>query len=296
MQSQQPIPPQQPVQSQQPMPPQQFMPPQPPPPVQPAARPRRKRHIGCWIFLFLLLAIAGTVLYFVAKFIWLPPKDLGIRYTQADFDSAMQKIGLHVDFEGKSSAELTQLIKENRDKRVPIDQYKWDFSNYEERSFQLTPQEVTAFINEVAPPFSWFEDVQVKVLAGGRTAGSYRVRFDKIKTELIPDVADMIPKAISRYLPNTFNLYMEGSFVIKENEIIVTEKLDRLDVGAINMQPVIEGITGQVTDELRDTIFNYVERIYKQIPDLVIHSLKINNSGNYEISAYMPTKVTVTSK
>jgi hypothetical protein len=282
-----------------PPPPPAYMPPVQPgyaQPPQPPAKPRKKRRIGCWIFLVLFLAIVGVVTYFIATFAWLPPRDLGIRYTQADFDSAVAKIGLHVDFEGKSGDEMTALIKENRNKRVPLDDYKFVFSDYQERSFELSQEEVTAFINEIAPPFSWFESVQVKVLGDGRTAGSYKVRFDKIKAELIPDVADQIPAAIGRFLPKTFNLYMEGSFEIVENDVRVPEKLDKLEVGAVNMQPVINGVFGDLTDADRASVFDYTERIIAKIPDLLIHSLRVNEKGNYEISAYMPTRVTVTHK
>jgi hypothetical protein len=266
------------------------------PPVQPPAAPRKKRRIGCWIFLVLFLAIIGTGLYFFAQFAWLPARDLGIRYTQADFDSAMEKIGLTVDFEGKSADEVTALIKDNRSKRIPLSDYKFTFSDYQERQFELTQKELTAFLNEVAPPFSWFDSIQVKVLEDGRTAGSYRVRFDKIKQELIPDITDQIPAELSRLLPNTFNLYMEGSFEIQENDVIVPDKLDKLAVGAVDMQPVINNIFGELTDDQRDGVFDYTERIVSLIPDLVIHSLQVNDEGNYEVSAYMPTHVTVSKK
>jgi hypothetical protein len=265
-------------------------------PAQPVIKPRKKRRIGCWIFLVLFLAIVGAVTYFIATFAWLPPRDLGIRYTQADFDRAVEKIGLQVDFEGKSSDEMTALIKENRNKQIPLDDYKFVFSDYQERSFELSQEEVTAFINEIAPPFSWFESVQVKVLGDGRTAGSYKVRFDKIKAELIPDVADQIPAEIGRFLPKTFNLYMEGSFEIVENDVRVPEKLDKLEIGAVNMQPVINGVFGELTEGERASVFDYTERIIQKIPDLIIHSLRVNDNGNYEISAYMPTHVTVTHK
>lgn len=272
-----------------------------PPPVymqQPVQTPppRKKRHIGCWIFLVLFLAIVGTGVYFFAQIAWLPARDLGVRYTQADFDSAMSKIGLTVDFEGKSADEVTALIKANRSERIPLSDYKFVFSDYQERSFELTQEEVTAFLNEVAPPFSWFDSIQVKVLDDGRTAGSYRVRFDKIKQELIADITDQIPSELSRFLPNSFNLYMEGSFEIRENDVVVPEKLDKLAVGSVDMQPVITSIFGDLTDDQRAGVFDYTERIIGKIPDLLIHSLQVNDDGNYEVSAYMPTLVTVSRK
>ncbi len=300
--------PSQPVISQQPAPPQ---PPQyaPPPYVRPEpqpqifyaqpqnappsyAPPKKKRHIGCFVVLFLFLAIVGAGLFVYAKFAWAPPRDLGIRYTQADFDSAMGKIGLQVDYKGMDSDELTQYIDDHQGEKLLLDTYNWQFSDYQEKQFKLTAEEATAFANEIAPLLTWFDDVQIKTYSDGHSAGSYKVHFDKIKDELIPDVADNIPKAVSDLLPDTFNLFTEGSFEIKENNIVVPDQLDRLEVGVVPLLPVI----GDLSDSDRSAVYDYVERIYTQIPELMIHSLKINQSGDFEVSAYMPTKVTLTDK
>ena len=135
-------------------------------------------------------------------------------------------------------------------------------------------------------------DAQVIVFPDGHTAGSYKVHFDKVKKELIPDILDQIPDQIMTLLPDTFNLYIEGDFTVIENEISVPEKLDSLEVGNIALQPLI----GEVSNETRAQIFDYAERIYKQIPELMIHSLKTNAAGNFEISAYMPTQLVLTHK
>ena len=254
------------------------------------APPKRKRRTGLLVVLIILLVILGAGLFAFAKFAWLPPRDLGIRYTQADFDSAVNKIGLRVDFNGMDSDELTEYIDEHAGEKLPIADFNWQFSDYQERSFELTPQEATAFANEIAPLLSWFDEVQIKGNSDGSSAGSYKVHFDKIKAELIPDVVDQIPPAIANLLPDTFNLILSGSFEIMENELEVPDKLDQLDVGLIPMQPVI----GDLTDNDRAIVFDYVERLYRQIDGLVIHSLGVNSKGNFAVSAYMPTTVTVT--
>lgn len=261
----------------------------PPPNIAPT---KKKRHIGCFVVLFIVLAVAAAILFAIAKFVWLGPRDLGIRYTQEDFDSSMKKVGLKVDYKGMNSDQLSAYIDEHEGEKLPLDTYNWKFSDYQEKKFELTPEEATAFANEIAPLLTWFDDVQFKTYTDGSSAGSYKVHFDKIKEELIADVVSQIPSAVTNMLPDTFNLYTEGTFEIKENEIIVAKKLDRLDVGVVPLQPVI----GDISDETRSVIYDYVERIYKQIPDLKIHVLKINSAGNFEISAYMPTRVTLTDK
>jgi len=269
----------------QPVPPQYGAPAVPP-------APKKKRRVGCLIVLIVFLVLIGAGFFVFAKFAWMPPRDLGIRYTQADFDSAVQKVGLRVSYKDMGSNEMTEFIDEHAGEKFLIDDYNWEFSNFEERKFELTSAEATAFANEFLPLWSWFDKVQIKGRSDGSSAGSYQVHFDKIKQELIPDVVDQIPPAVSNLLPDTFNLFLDGSFEIRENEASVPEKLDRLTVGVVPLQPII----GDVSDSDREMIYNYVERLFKQIDGLVIHSLEVNSKGNFAISAYMPTLLTITDK
>ena len=288
-QSQPPYPPQGPYpgQPQPPYPPQGPYPGQPVPP-----RARRRGPGGCLIvFLVLLLALAGGGFYFYAT-TFLFPKDLGIRYTQADFDSALEKTGLTVDFLGKDTDGLTAFIKEQKGKKLPLADYTFAFSDYQEKQFELTPEEATAFVNEIAPNFTWFDKVQMKILPDGRTAGSYQVDFAKVKQELIPDAANLIPAQFAKFLPDRFNLYLEGDMRIVENVVQVPERLDEVQVGNVSLTPMMDNLD----DAARATVFDYAERIYKIIPGLVIHKLEVNEAGNWDFSGNIPTKVTVTGK
>ena len=274
--------------------------PQPPYPQQGAPYPaapvpqgrRRRGPGGCLIvFLILLLAVAGGAFYFYAT-TFLIPKDLGIRYTQADFDAALDKTGLSVDFLGKDTDGLTAFIEAQEGKKLPLADYTFSFSDYQEKQFELTPAEATAFVNEIAPNFTWFDKVQMKILPDGRTAGSYQVDFAKVKAELIPDVAGLIPPQFAKVLPDRFNLYLEGDMRIVENEVQVPERLDVVQVGNVSLAPMLDNLD----ESTRSTVFDYAERIYKIIPDLVIHKLEVNEAGNWDFSGNIPTKVTVTEK
>lgn len=263
----------------------------PVPPSRPA--PRRKRRTGCLVLVIIVFLIVLVLGYIGVSTFLGRPKDLNIRYTQADFDSVMKKTGLNVDFMGMNTTQLTAFIKENEGKQLNIDDYSWTFSDFQEKKFELTQAEASAFINEIAPQFTWFDEAQVAVLSNGKAAGSYRVHFDKVKLELIADVVSQIPPAISALLPDTFNLYIVGTpFAITENEITMPAQLDELKVGPVSLRPII----GDTDAATRNMVMDYVERIYKQIPQLKIHTLKINANKNFEFSGYIPTKVKVTKK
>ena len=199
---------------------------------------------------------------------------------------------MSVDFLGKDTEGLTAFIKEQKGKKLPLADYTFEFSEYQEKQFELTPEEATAFVNEIAPNFTWFDKVQMKILPDGRTAGAYNVDFAKVKEELVPDAADLIPPQFSKLLPDRFNLYLEGDMRIVENEVQVPERLDAVKVGNISLTPMLDNID----ESARATVFDYAERIYKIIPGLVIHNLEVNDAGNWDFSGNIPTKVTVREK
>lgn len=255
--------------------------------------PKRRRKPGCLVLVVLLLAILAVLAYVAAAALLAGPKDLDVRATQADLDSVLKKSGVSVDFLGMDRQQLADFIRANGRANQMIGEYAWTFSAYQEKSFELTPAEATAFINDLFPVFTWFEKAQVRVLASGKAAGSFRVHFDRIGQELIPDVIGQIPPALAVLLPDRFNLYVEGKpFVITENEITLPEQLSVLKVGPVSLRPFI----GDTDAGFRTMIMDYVERIYKQIPQLRIHSLKVNARGNFEFSGLIPTRVVIRKK
>jgi hypothetical protein len=261
---------------------------------QPALRTKkRRRNPGCLLLVALLLAILAVLAYVVAAALLTGPKDLDVRTTQADLDSVLKKTGVSVDFLGMDRQQLADFIRQNGRANLSIGDYAWTFSSYQEKTFELTPAEATALINDLFPTFTWFEKAQVRVLDNGKTAGSFRVHFDRIGQELIPDVIGQMPPVLTALLPDRFNLYVEGRpFVITENEITLPAQLDVLNVGPVSLRPFI----GDTDAAFRTMIMDYVERIYKQIPQLRIRSLRVNARGNFEFSGLIPTQVVIRQK
>jgi len=261
----------------------------------PSARtgPKRRRRPGCLLLSVLLLVILAVLATVTVMALLAGPKDLDVRTTQADLDSFLKKSGVSVDFLGMDRQQQADFIRENGRATLSIADYAWTFSAYQEKAFELTPAEATAFINDLFPTFTWFEKAQVRVLASGKTAGSFRVHFDRIGQELIPDVIGQIPPFLTTLLPDRFNLYVEGKpFDINENEITLPEQLDVLKIGPVSLRPFI----GDTDAGFRTLIMDYVERIYKQIPQLRIHSLRVNARGNFEFSGFIPTRVVIRKK
>jgi hypothetical protein len=266
-------------------PPQQYAAPQPP--------PKKKKKHGCLIvFLIFLVLVGALIAWILGAFDFLG----GLGYSQKDYDSAMDKIGITIDFEGKNATEYKAWLVAHKGQKLPIDAFDIAFSDYEERSFSLTEAEANAFVNGVAPNLSWFDSIKFTINDDGSVSGKYKVDFKKVKDELIPDMLGQIPDAVSRFLPNTFTMSTRGTASILENQVYVPEPLTEFKIGPIPLGPVIQGVNGgPLDDATRQEIFDVTARIYTQIPDLLIHFLGVED-GEFKFEGYMPTLVTVSEK
>jgi|BarGraIncu00421A_1022006.scaffolds.fasta_scaffold17952_2 hypothetical protein len=108
--------------------------------------PPRKKH-GCLvttIVLFAVLAIAcGAVAWFVTR----PPRDLGVSYTEADYQSAVAKLGIEVVDEAPN---------------LPVEQTKIVYSGKKQVNVRLSSKEVSAVISMHHRSPKWaLSDVQI---------------------------------------------------------------------------------------------------------------------------------------
>jgi len=262
------------------------------------AAPRKKRHVGLFVLLGVLIVLAGVIIYMLGSFSFFKPKNLGVTYTQADFNSVMQKLGMHVTADlgngekydnapvlsGNLSSKPTSTLKsETLKKKLPYSDYKWTFSNYQKKSVTLTEAEVTAFFNEIAPNFWWFDDTQVKVDTDGSILTSSKANIKKIKEELFADVAGEIPIP----LPDNVNLYTKGNFSIKNNKIdMAPEEIKAGPVGVPNQY-----LTGSNLGYFSD----YLGRFITVIPGLQIDNAGVKGSG-FVFEGTIPTEISVTPK
>ena len=241
----------------------------------PAMMPRKKKgHVGLWIALSVLFLVIVAGVYLFATIAWLPPKDLGITYSQKDFNAVMRKIGTHikVDFGAGESYDNRTILDEkpsvsgtaatgyfslNNDvkggSKVTIrdlnyKDYKWKFSNYKRKSFALTPVEVSAFFNYIAPGFWWFKNTQI-INEGNVIKTSATVDIKKLKSNLYSDVAGLITFP----LPDKANLYTEGQFSITNNKITMVPTV--MDIGLISIP--IEFRTGANLNSFEDYLTRF---------------------------------------
>ena len=251
------------------------------PAVQPVIKKKKHNHVALWISLSILLILLLGAGYLIASLFGVfGPKDLGVRYTEKDYESALTKIGTQITFDGMTGDELRDYNKDLKKsgKELAISDYTWEFSDYQEKNIELTPEEATALLNEIAPGFFWFEDQQVKVLKDGSVEASGTLLAKKAINELYPDLKDQIPVSI----PDKLDLYAIGGISIEENAL------------TLHATEFKSGIISPVSVQTLNDYASYFEVLYTCVPGLVIHSLEVNDEGNFVISALIPQTATIT--
>ncbi|MBC7086639.1 MAG: hypothetical protein H5T43_09850 [Methanomethylovorans sp.] len=235
---------------------------------------------------YILLAVSGLVIigafWVYASFSLLGPKDLGVRYTHEDYISALEKTGIQVEYEGLTGEALEEYKKHTEKKS--IHDYNFEFSDYERKQFTLTNEEATALLNELAPGFWWFDNLQVKVLPDGTMEGSSTADIKRLKTDLYADVADDVPIP----LPDTLNIYSKGRISITNNQL--NGDPESFTLGAVPLPDKY------LEEESVNTMEEYFSRIYTVIPGFEITSLTSNSEGEFVFDGIIPQKVSVTKK
>lgn len=235
-----------------------------------------------YVLLAAAVVILGSVFWVYASFSILGPKDLGVEYTHEDYLSALEKTGMQIEFEGMTGEELEE-YKQNAEKKS-INDYNFEFSDYERKEFTLTAAESTALLNEVAPGFWWFDDLQVKVLPDGTMEGSSTADIGRLKSDLYSDVADDVPLP----LPDNLNIYSKGHISVTNNQL--NGEPESFYLGPVPLPGKY------MEEESVDVMEEYFPRIYTVVPGLEITSLDSNEDGEFVFDGVIPQKVSVTRK
>lgn len=235
-----------------------------------------------YVLLVVFVLILASVSWVYASFSLFGPKDLGVEYTHEDYLSALEKTGIQVEYEGMTGEELEE-YKKNAEKKS-IHDYNFEFSEYEEKEFTLSAAESTALLNEIAPGFWWFDDLQVKVSPDGTMEGSSTADIKRLKADLYSDVADDVPLP----LPDSLNIYSKGRISVTNNQL--SGDPETFYLGAVPLPD------SYMEEESVNTMEEYFPRIYTVVPGLEITSLTSNSDGEFVFDGVIPQKVSVTKK
>ncbi len=219
-------------------------------------------------FFFALIVIVLIVPVIIFKFFLMgSPRDLGVKYTQADYTKTHQEIGTEV-----IPISATTTIKDTL-----------QFSGKKESKVSLNSSEVTAYLNADKYVYAPLSNVQIKINPDGtgEASGILNIKNFITYVSLTTPTAD-VQKAIEKFHINANpTFYAKGTLVVTNNQ--VNFNIFSLEIGRIL---VPQKYVGENIGALND----YATKKLNSIPNLQVRSLTLTDS-KVNLDATVPEKV-----
>lgn len=219
-------------------------------------------------FFFALIVIVLIVPVIIFKFFLMgSPRDLGVKYTQADYTKTHQEIGTEV-----VPVSATTTIKDSL-----------QFSGKKESKVSLNSSEVTAYLNADKYVYAPLSNVQIKINPDGtgEASGILNIKNFITYVSLTTPTAD-VQKAIEKFHINANpTFYAKGTLVVTNNQ--VNFNIFSLEIGRIL---VPQKYVGENIGALND----YATKKLNSIPNLQVRSLTLTDS-KVNLDATVPEKV-----
>ena len=220
-------------------------------------------------FIFgLIVFVVAVPILFVVFFANGKPKDLGIKYTPADYQATHQKFGVEVGKLETAPASPKDSIQ---------------YSGSKEAKLNLNSVEITSYLNASKWVYAPASNVQVKINADGTGEISGTLNINNVLTyvSLITPI-DEVQKAIDKFhVPATPPFYAKGTVSVTDNK--VNFNVQSLEVAKI---PVPQNYVTENTSALN----NFATDKLNSIPNLKVRSLTLAN-GQVNMDATVPAKV-----
>jgi hypothetical protein len=230
---------------------------------------KKKKYIGLWILLAVVLLIGGALIYFFGSLSWFPPKDLGVKYTKVDYESFVRKVGL-------------ENIRISANGKIDDNNYNYVLSGSKKVNAEITQEELTAYVNEGIPSNLALDKVQIRINKDGSLEGSGVVNFDYIKSLAVKNNASVDFLKIPIPLPEKANIYIKINASMTDNVPDIT--LCEGYLGTISVKSMISKENISMAEQALTTLLNNAN------PTLKINSIKFAD-GKAIVDGQMPEKI-----
>jgi len=196
------------------------------------------------------------------------PKDLGVKYTQADYQSTHDKFGTMVEKNSSSSASIKDSLVYSGKKDVKI---------------SLNSSEITAYLNAETWKYAPLSNLQVKINNDGTAQASGILNLVNLIPYLSLSVStDEVQKAIDQFhISGNPPFYAQGTVSVINNQ--VTFNINKLSVSQIP-------IPANYINENISAVNKFASDRLNSIPNLSVRSLSLT-SGQVNLDATVPEKV-----
>jgi hypothetical protein len=217
--------------------------------------------------LALILVVVAVPLFFYKYFLSGSPRDLGVKYTQADYTQTHEKIGTEVVV-----ATSPVSIKDSL-----------QFSGKKESKISINSSEVTAYLNADKYVYTPLSKVQIKINADGTGEASGILNIKNFITFVsLTTPTEDVQKAIDKFkISANPPFYAKGTLVVTNNQ--VQFNISELEVGRI---PVPQNYVSENQGALND----FATKRLNSIPNLQVRSLTLTD-GKVNLDATVPEKV-----
>lgn len=224
------------------------------------------------LFLFVIIVALVGVVYLYSSIFLLGPKDLGVRYTQEDYERISEAIG--------GERVYPEDMREDDD---IFQDYILNYSLPKAYNLEITAEEMGAIIEEILPPAFPIKDLQMIIHDDDTVEVSCRANIEVLVNQFFSDVVDQIPIP----LPDKANIYIKGRLETINGVSVVD--IQDAKIGSISVPDKY------LTKESQITIARYADRFQTAAPGVVIRSLRFDNNkihfdGDFPDSYYIQTK------
>ena len=243
---------------------------------------------GLIAILMSLLAIPMSCMFCLV-----PPRNLGVHSTQADYQTYVSTGGWKVSElkTGASTSQGTQVSGQGS--QVSGQEGRTvQFSGQRTVKATRTSEQLTALANS-ADLKSWkyypYQDVQIRINSDGSVEASGKLLSDRLFTALTRPGLDMTAeesgyvKDYGKFIKGNPALYTKFTGGISNNKVDIN--FSKVEVGGI-------GIPSDVMGEVNSHVKNLVERKMVKVPGLNIKSLTFQN-GKMNFDGIVPDKIYV---
>ncbi len=240
----------------------------------------RRRAIALFILICLLIALIPLGLIAASMLGAFGPKSIDAGYNQTDLISAVNKLDLKfISADGSHYKSILELTKKEAGEAWNHDishaDFNWTYDNYTLAKVELSGAELQALICEASPLSLWTDQLQIKVSKDKTIELSALLKFDSVLSELFPQERAELP--VSGF--KRISVYLQARPSIYENQL------------ELNTEEIKIGPLQIIDNALLDQNAIYLERIYRNVPDLIIHSLELTSRGTVRLTMTIPQSI-----
>lgn len=198
----------------------------------------------------------------------------GVEYDSNDVKDVIDNIGIKPE-ENEKGETVEQTVERLKSEGKVIGRdYTVEYSDFKEKTFELTSEQLTALVNELMPSVTFISNSQLKLEGGNRITVYAELDTYEVLEKAFPD------KSVTG-LPEKVKFSATGDITVKDNK--ATFKPENIS------SPIIEKLALSQSDELKVNLSS----LFSKTPDLRITSVEQTENGTITITGTVPQSLRI---